>query len=382
MPKQKRILTSYQGVYYIPGTATDGRPERIYYIRYRKNRLLVEEKAGRQYRDDMTPARASRLRTKRIEGDILTNEERRQTEEAQKLAQTNKWTIEKLWKEYKRVNPIKGIVTDDNRFENYIKPEFGSIEPHEILPLDVDRLRIRLLKKRSPATVKNVLELLRRIISFSVKRNLSDGLKFVIKLPVVNNLKTEDLNPEQLNKLLSVLDKEKNIQTVNLMRMALFTGMRRGELFRLKWDEIDWQREVIHLKEPKGGQDQTIPLNEMSKKILKSHPRTESNFVFPGRDGNQRTDITKAVNKIKKDAELPTNFRALHGLRHVYASMLASSGKVDLYTLQKLLTHKSPAMTQRYAHLRDDVLRKASNLVGDLIEVSINKKKEGTKKLK
>ena len=41
------------------------------------------------------------------------------------------------------------------------------------------------------------------------------------------------------------------------------------------------------------------------------------------------------------------------GLRHVYASMLASSGQVDMYTLQKLLTHKSPAMTQRYAHLRD-----------------------------
>jgi len=57
------------------------------------------------------------------------------------------------------------------------------------------------------------------------------------------------------------------------------------------------------------------------------------------------------VNTIKKAAGLPKDFRALHGLRHVYASMLASSGQVDLYTIQKLLTHKSPAMTQRYAHL-------------------------------
>ena len=47
--------------------------------------------------------------------------------------------------------------------------------------------------------------------------------------------------------------------------------------------------------------------------------------------------------------------------------MLASSGRVDLYTLQKLLTHKSPAMTQRYAHLRDEALRQASDLAGDII---------------
>ena len=58
-------------------------------------------------------------------------------------------------------------------------------------------------------------------------------------------------------------------------------------------------------------------------------------------------DIKKQVNRIKERAGLPSNFRALHGLRHVYASMLASSGEVDLYTLQKLLTHKSQAMTQR-----------------------------------
>ena len=52
--------------------------------------------------------------------------------------------------------------------------------------------------------------------------------------------------------------------------------------------------------------------------------------------------------------------------------MLASSGQVDLYTLQKLLTHKSAAMTQRYAHLRDDTLRRASDLAGDLLGQAIN----------
>ena len=58
--------------------------------------------------------------------------------------------------------------------------------------------------------------------------------------------------------------------------------------------------------------------------------------------------------------------------RHTYASMLASSGQVDLYTLQKLLTHKTAAMTQRYAHLRDEALRRASDLAGNLITQVIN----------
>jgi integrase len=59
--------------------------------------------------------------------------------------------------------------------------------------------------------------------------------------------------------------------------------------------------------------------------------------------------------------------------------MLASSGEVDMYTLQKLLTHKSPQMTQRYAHLRDDAMKRAADLAGKLItqiKVEENDKKE------
>ena len=59
--------------------------------------------------------------------------------------------------------------------------------------------------------------------------------------------------------------------------------------------------------------------------------------------------------------------------------MLASSGQVDMYTLQKLLTHKSPIMTQRYAHLRDEALKKASDLAGDIISQTVNGKDEEEK---
>lgn len=372
MPAQKRFKTSYQGVFYIEGTSLlNGKPERIYYIRYRRqDGKQVEEKAGRQSQA-MTPARASLLRAERLSGKKPSNKERRQAEKAHK----ERWTVSRLWKSYKANKPnFKGIVTDDNRFENYINPTFGDKLPQEIDPLSIDRLRVKLLKTKSPGTVKNVLELLRRICNYGARKRLTPGLPFTIEMPDVNNIKTEDLNADQLKKLLEAMGKSPNIQAANLMRMVLYTGMRRAELFRLKWNDIDEERGFIRIRDPKGGVDQSIPLNDAARELLKNHPQTGSEYVFPGRGGRQRTDIHHQVNSIRDNAGLPEDFRALHGLRHVYASMLASSGKVDMYTLQKLLTHKSPLMTQRYAHLRDDALRRASGVAGELITQATKKK--------
>jgi integrase len=108
-------------------------------------------------------------------------------------------------------------------------------------------------------------------------------------------------------------------------------------------------------------------MNDLVREVLENHPKTEgSPYVFPGKYGMERKNIYKFVNEIKRKAGLPKKFRIFHGCRHIFASRLASSGEVDLYTLQKLLTHKSGAMTQRYAHLRDEALKRASNLAADI----------------
>ena len=232
----------------------------------------------------------------------------------------------------------------------------------------MDRLRINLLKKKSPQTVAHILNLLTWIVNFGVNKNLCQGLTFRIQKPEVNNEKTEDLTPDELAKLLKAIKEDSNITAGNMMKMALYTGLRRGELFKLKWKHVNFDRGFINIVDPKGGPDQKIPLNDAARDLLKSHPRTRSQFVFPGRWGRQRSDIRYQVNRIRDDAGLPKDFRALHGLRHVYASMLASSGQVDLYTLQKLLTHKSPLTTQRYAHLRDDALKQAAEVAGNIIQ--------------
>lgn len=373
MPALKRFKTNYPGVFYVQGTSpATGKPEKIFYIRYRKAGKMIEEKAGRQFIDDMTPARAARIRAERMEGKRPTRQEGREQQEAVKKAEAERQTFDRLWQEYKSRNPgLKGMVTDENRYGKHLKPLFGGKEPQALTPFEVDRLRLTMLKTHKPGTVKNTLELLRRLINFGVKKHLCQAPPFIIEMPKTHSLKTEDLTTEQLSRLLEAISESTNIQAAAFMKMALFTGMRRGELFRLQWADIDFERGFIHLRSPKGGADQKIPLNPAAREVLENHSRI-SEYVFPGRDGKKRVDITKQVNRIKEAAGIPKEFRALHGLRHVYASMLASSGQVDLYTLQKLLTHKSAAMTQRYAHLRDETLRRASGLAGDLINLVIN----------
>jgi integrase len=368
MRQLKRIKTNYPGVFYYNVVSTaNGKPERLYYIRYRRDGKEVEEPCGRQYQDDMTPARAARIRAEKIDGKKLPRKEVRKAERA------IKWTLDRLRQQYFSYKPAtKGWTVDGYRYEKYLRASLGNIEPQAITQMHVHRLRLNLSKTLAPQTVKHLLRLLARIINFGVNKGLCPGLGFKIEMPKVNNLVTEDLSPEQLSDLLTAIDQEADPQAANFLRLILYTGLRRGELFKLQWADVDFDRGFINLRVPKGGTDAKIPLNPAARDLLLNHPQTDSPFVFPGRGGKQRTRYPRRIDTIRAKAGLPRDFRPCHGLRHFFASQLASSGEVDMYVLQRLLTHRSPLMTQRYAHLRDDALRRASDLAGDLLNQVIN----------
>lgn len=363
----KRIKTKYPGVYYREAKRLTGKgKEKVFYVVFKKAGKVIEEKVGRQYSDDMTPAKAAGIRSERIEGKRLS---RKQIKEIA-LNATAVLTLDQLWEKYKLTRTAnKGLSIDTGRYHNYIKPKFGSKNPIEIQLTDIDIFTRKLETILAPQTVCHILNLLTWIINFGAKRNLCAKLPFHIQKPQVNNETTEDLTSEQLEDLLNVIEKDENIDVKNLMKLALFTGMRRGEMFKLKWEHVDFNRGFISLIDPKGGPDQKIPMSDLTREILQGHSKQDgSPYVFPGKFGGERVTISKPVNRIKKLAGLPKDFRPLHGLRHTYASMLASSGRVDMYTLQKLLTHKNPRMTQRYAHLRDNALINASNIAGEIIK--------------
>ena len=313
---------------------------------------------------------------------MTPNVEQRKAAKESKDSKKATYIINKLWDTYCESNPHnKALSHDKGKYDLHIRNELGKKELDTLVPLEVDRLRLRLQKAGKLTQAARVLELLRRTINFGVKRGLIQPLRFKIEVPRLNNQTTEDLNQKQLHSLVAAINSDKDQTAANIMRLALFTGMRRSEIFKLKWSDLDFERGFITIRDPKGGRDAAIPMNEMAQKIFKDiRKNTENPYVFPGRKQNTHiTECRQSIDRIKKKANLPKDFRPLHGLRHVYASMLASSGQVDMYTLQKLLTHKDPKMTQRYAHLRDETLKKASSLAGELINEAIQQIKTENK---
>lgn len=326
------------------------------------------------------------------------------------------WTLDRLWAAYQAANPsLKGMSVYRAIYGAHVRPLFGHVQPSEISAFDLDRLRLEHMRGRSVKSVANALELLRRLANFGTRRGLCAGPPVPILLPRVSNEKTEDLSREELARLVSVLDR--HIETGSscaagaaMMMLALLTGMRRGEMFRLKWADLDFHRSNIRLREPKGGRDVIIPMSSQARWLLEfvgaagrgtlaaqgrrlgekgalgagngrrgkdegggdirfdhADLSYRASFVFPGRGGAQRRDVRGQVNRIKAEAGLPDDFRPLHGLRHVFASGLISSG-VEFQIVSRLLTHKGGTVTHRYAHIRDDALRAAAELAGELAE--------------
>jgi integrase len=415
MPKAftRYMLKGYKGVFFILGTSpVTGEAERIFYIRYRDpSGKMVEEKAGRAGKpESMTPAKARAIREDRMRGLELPNRGQREAERAEAQTEATKWTFDRLWGEWKKVNADKrGRVIDDNRYRTHLQPLFGSKEPKEVTPFEVDRLRVGLLKGNAPSpgrkfdpnakrradysekkkkelaaraakrarepyaigTVVSILSLLRRIASFGADRRLCEGLSFKVQIPKGAKQKTEDMSEGQMARYIRTCRGWPDPQAGNFQLLMLNTGMRRSEVRNLKWSDIDLNRGFIQLRDPKGGEDQRIPMNDAAAELLKAHPREKGSvYVFTGEKGGPRgiRQIAESSRAIRDTAGLPKDFRPNHGLRHTFASHLASSGEVDLYTLQKMMTHKGPAMTQRYAHLTDAALKRGASVMSRIVK--------------
>jgi integrase len=139
-----------------------------------------------------------------------------------------------------------------------------------------------------------------------------------------------------------------------LVLVALATGLRKGELFGLRWPDVDLVRAQLTVRGDgaKSGQTRHVPLNGEALDVLtRWRAATDANgYVFPGRDGNddQMNDVKTAWTPILKAAKI-ADFR-FHDLRHTFASKLVMAG-VDLNTVRELLGHSDIKMTLRYAHL-------------------------------
>ena len=382
--RKRQSVVGYAGVYFIEVARAAGYGmEKVFYIRYRKQGKLIEEKVGGQYRDNMTAAKAASIRGQRMEGKDASNEEKRAAIRAAKVEEESRYSFNKLWMLFEEAKSANRTVKDDRiRYNLHIAPSLGTKSIPELTVHDIDKLRVKLEKAgKSPQTVKHVLTLVKRMLNFALRRGYVESIPGTlhITMPTVDNKVTENLTAEQVQKLLQALDEEADQVQASLVRLALFTGMRRGALLNLQWGDLDFERGFITLRGDvaKKQKTETIPMNDQARAILNGLPQTKSPYVFPGRyDDKPRGNISPMLKRVREKVGLPESFRPLHGLRHSFASWLASSGQVSMYELQKLLTHSSPQMTQRYAHLHDDALKKASGVASTLFSAVQNKESE------
>ena len=183
------------------------------------------------------------------------------------------------------------------------------------------------------------------------------------------NRKQRFLNALELAKLeeaLTCQEKEQpsSFNTVNAIRLLLYTGCREGEVLNLKWDSIHIKDHYVYLDDTKVGED-ARPLNQKALDVLTSMKPQEGNpYIFYGRvPGKPLSQIKTAWRTTLKRAGIK-DFR-IHDLRHSFASFALKKG-VSLHTVSKLLGHKNIATTMRYAHLELDFLKEATNKVAEV----------------
>lgn len=197
------------------------------------------------------------------------------------------------------------------------------------------------------------------------------------------------LKRNEIERLVLALDQygsksPENRLVANAIRLTILTGSRKGEVLSSTWDQFDleegrWVKPSAHTKQK---EEHHVPLNGAALEILREMdreadaiakdlgmPRTK--FLFPGKGKTGHiVEIKKAWGIVREAAGLSEEQAGkrvrMHSLRHTYASLLASGG-ISLPLIGALLGHTQAQTTQRYAHLMEDPLRDATELVSGVI---------------
>jgi integrase len=231
---------------------------------------------------------------------------------------------------------------------------FGDKPLSDITPLTVDNYIAQRAEVCRPATVNRDMVVLRHMFVKAVAwgKALHNPVAHVKPLRV-NNRRLRYLSQEEMTRLLCVADDHLR----PLLLMALHTGMRRGELFALTWQDIDFKQGIIRVMQSKSGKPREVPMTDTLRDTLQHLPRRlDSAYVFPGKTGQALVDIKKRFTRTLRDAGI--DGFAFHDLRHTFASHLVMAG-VDLVSVKEFLGHADLKMTLRYAHLAPQYQRSA-----------------------
>jgi len=370
----KRESTKYPGVYQRNFETASKRKDVAYDIAYRHEGRKIFECIGKLsegYSAKLAAdVRSERIRSKR-HGEELPYQ-KKQAITFQKLAEKYlKWSSE---------NKSRNGIDDQSRYDNHLKDRFDNKRLDAIAPLDLERMKKEMAKdEMAPKTISHCLALIRAMYNKAAEWNLYQGDNPVkkIKMPTVQNARERFFSMEEAELLLKELKRNhhckneyrelKDPKLHDISLISLQTGARAGEIFNLKGQDINLENEIITLRDTKNTETRYAPMTKDIKKMLKRRiPENPGNYIFTDQDGKKIKEVSNAFQKIvdklefNKNVDDPRQRVVFHTCRHTFASWLAIQG-TPLYTIAKLMGHKSISMSERYSHLSPDHKKDAVN---------------------
>jgi len=241
-----------------------------------------------------------------------------------------------------------------------LKPFFGDKLLEMITLKDIEDYRVSRLKTVKSSSTNRDLTVLKRMLNLArewgyLNKDIARKIKKMKEPPG----RVRYLSKEEI---LSLIKACKLPYLKTIVQIALNTGMRKGEILNLTWDQIDFNSGFIHLEKTKTGERRDIPVNKTLYEVLKDWKQ----------DNNSDTENLFEVKDVKKSFKTAlnnagiTDFR-FHDLRHTFASHLVMEG-VDLATISNLLGNATIQMTMRYSHLSPDHRKNAVDKMSKIIE--------------
>jgi integrase len=289
---------------------------------------------------------------------------------------------EKWMADYVRPKLKPRTVFDYERLlAQHILPAVGHLSVARINRDDVTRLHVAMAK--TPRRANYTVSTLRAMMGFACDLALRSPLDNPCRrIRLYREGKRERfLSEDEIGKAAEAITAAKRAGKIGPhaaagLRLALFTGARSGEITAAQWSHVDWQRNLIRLPDSKTNEPRTIHLSDAALEVLRSIPRTGPFVIAGAKHGEPFKNLSRSWIVARQYVGLGDV--RLHDLRHSFASLAAGRG-VSLQMIGKLLGHRVPATTQRYAHLARDAAAAVNDELGAAMQAAIEKGRAPTK---
>lgn len=258
------------------------------------------------------------------------------------------------------------------------KAHMGDLQLSEVNPSVLAECRDRLLaepvvkgRPRSNNTVIRYLASISIVFEYCVKEWLwlSQNPVRSIKKPKVGKGKTRFFDQEEIRKIKSTCEDSKSNLLHSIFVIALHTGMRRGEILSLRWEDVDFKNRELQLPTSKNGEPRDVPMSDEVFKVLSelasSKKANISGLVFPSPYNPKKpVDIVSSWRRVLKKAGIKG--ATFHTTRHTACSYLAQLGIASIL-IARIVGHKDSKTTDRYTHAVKEHTREAIGQLEALI---------------